>query len=183
MADFLTLVDNVARVIGGTAPDATNRPRFFSGDQAGDSTGLAPGAGYPTFKGCYSVPPDFIPDVPCGIILVGPFENVGPKSPDVYTQGVEHAIDNLRLIILISRQDAETTFANLAPYRDLVPAAFAAKMTAFSTANVLQIMCRAGKPGTFFLGGAPPPQGSGIAFDGLEFQIRVIRSISRTYVS
>jgi hypothetical protein len=175
-------LDAVARVVGGTNAGA-NQPRFFSGDQIGDSTGLQPGAGYPTFKGCYSVPPDFIPDVPCGIVLVGPFENIGPKSADVYIQGVEHAIDNLRLIILISRQDAETTFANLAPYRDLVPAAFASHMQAFASVNVLQAMVRGGKPGTFYLGGAPPPQGNGIAFDGIEFTIRVIRSVSRTYVA
>lgn len=182
MADFLTLVDHVAQVVGGTNVGA-NQPRFFSGDQMGDSTGLQPGTGYPTFKGCYSVPPDFIPDVPCGIVLVGPFQNVGPRSGDVYTQGVEHAIDDLRLIILISRQDAETTFTNLAPYRDLVPAAFGAKMTAFATANALQIMAKGGKPATFVLGGALPPQGTGIAFDGLEFTVRAIRSISRTYTA
>jgi hypothetical protein len=175
MASFQDIADNIAKVVGGTQPDPIQRPRFFSGDQVADGTGLQPGAGYPTFKGCYSVPEDTIPEVPMGIVLPGPFEISGGKSRDVYTQGVEINTDDLRLLILIARQDAETTYQNLMPYRDIVPATFAAKMTAFSSANVLQAMVRGGKPITV--------NWAGVAYDGMEFTIRVIRLIPRTYVA
>lgn len=175
MADFQTLLDLVATVVGGTA-FPTKSPRWFSGhDNSDDGTGLLPGGTYPKFLGCYSAPPPQIADVPVGIVMVGPFQNVGPKSQDVYTQGVEHAIDDLRLLILVSQVDPETDIANLDPYRDLVPAAFAGHMTAFSSANVLQAMCRAGKPIITKV--------AGIDYNGLEFTIRVIRSISRTYTA
>lgn len=175
MADYLTLLDSIAQVVGGTKPDPIQRPRFFSGDQVADGTGLQPGAGYPTFKGCYSVPEDTIPELPMGIVLPGPFEISGGKSRDVYTQGVEMNTDDLRLLILLARQDAETTYQNLLPYRDIVPAAFAAKMTAFSSANVLQVMVRGGKPVTL--------NWAGVAYDGVEFTLRCIRLIPRTYVA
>jgi hypothetical protein len=178
VANFQDVLDAVAKVVGGTQPDAVNRPRWFSGDTVGDNTGLQPNAGlalpvYPSFKGCYSAASDSIIDIPIGVVLPGPFTVEGPRSRDVYVRGVEHNIDDLRLIILINRQDAETTFTNLMPYRDLVPAAFAAAMTGASTANVLQMMVRGGKPISTSWGGSP--------FDGIEFTIRVIRSISRTY--
>lgn len=179
MADFQTLLDNVAKVIGGTQPDAASRPRWFSGRDVGDSTGIqlgsnSQGVAYPVLTGCYSAPPEAIGDVPVGIVLAGPFEVSGGARRDVYTQGVEMNTDDLRLIILINRVDTETTFTNLAPFRDLIPAALAAKMTAFSSVNVLQAMVRGGKPVTTTWGSQ--------AFDGFEFTIRVIRLVSRTYV-
>jgi hypothetical protein len=174
LADFQTTVlDNLAKVIGGSQPDAANRPRWFSGDQVGDSTGLLPGGSYPTFKGCYSAPVEAPQDFPVGIVLPGPFEVGGPQYRDVFYQGEEYNVDNVRLLIAITRIDLETDFGNLMPYRDLVPAAFAAKMTAFSIPSVLQAMVTSGKPA--------PINWAGVQYNGWDFTIRVIRMISQTY--
>lgn len=176
MADFQTVLDHVAQVIGGSQPDAANRPRWFSGRDVGDSTGLLPGGSYPVFTGCYSAPPETFEDVPVGLVLPGPFEVGGPQNRDVYYQGEEYNVDDLRAWILVQRIDSETDVANLMPYRDLMPAAFAAKMTNFSTASILQGMVRGGKPIN-----VEYPANSGVRYAGLEFTIRVIRMVSRTY--
>lgn len=181
MADFQTVLDNIAFVVGGTAPDATNRPRWFSGRDSADGTGLQPGTNsqgvaYPVFTGCYSAPPDAIQDFPVGIVLPGPFEIRGGHGTDNYWQGSELNTDDLSLWIVVGRQDAETTFTDLNPYRDLVPAAFAAKMTANSTASILQAMVRSGKPRSLKFGDQ-------ITYDCIEFVVRVSRLIPRTYTA
>jgi hypothetical protein len=175
MADFQTVLNALAQVIGGTAPDLINHPTWYSGDQVQDGTGLQPGAGYPTFKGCYATPPDSLPDVPIGVFTIGPFTNEGPQARDTYFQGVEHAVDDLRLLILINRQDAQTTLPNLMPYRDLVPAAFASHMRAFATQYAVQVMARGGKPVSVTIGS--------VVFDGIEFTVRVLRVINRIYTA
>jgi hypothetical protein len=180
MADFqVDVLDKIAKLIGGTQPDATNRPRWFSADQAGDTTGLQPTAlssSYPSFKGCYSAPVEAFSDFPVGLVVPGAFTIGDPKNPDVYYQGKEYNVDDLRLLILFGRLDAQTDYSNLAPYRDLVPAAFAAKFASGDTTNTeLQAMVKAGKPVTTTWGGAPY-----IAF---EFTVRFIRMLNRTYTA
>ena len=173
MADFQTgVLDNIAKVVGGSQPDATNRPRWFSGDQVGDGSGLQAVFG-PSFKGCYSAPPESIPDVPVGVVVPGAFQVRGPEQGDTYVTGFEYNIDDLRLFILLGRVDAETDYANMAQYRDLVPAAFAGHISAFSTANIIQAMVRDGKPVT--------TNWAGVEYSGIEFTIRVIRAITRVY--
>lgn len=173
MTSFQDVLDAAARVVGGTNVGA-NQPRFFSGDQVGDSSGIQVAYG-PTLKGCYSEPPDAFTDFPVGVVLTGNFEVRSAQGNDVYIQGEEINIDDLRLDILFARQDSETTYTNLAQYRDLVPAAFAAHMGLFATANVLQAMVRGGRPVTFVWGGIP--------YSAYEFTVRVIRIISRVYAA
>lgn len=172
MAGFQDLLDNVAKVVGGTAPDPINRPRFFSGDQSGDATGLVALYG-PSFKGCYSAPIEAPQDYPIGIVIPGPFEVGGPSNRDVLWQGEEYNVDTLQLLIAISKVDLETDFYDMAQYRDLVPAIFASHLQAFSTSNVLQIMCAAGRPRQLTW--------AGNRYDGMEFDIRAIRMIPQTY--
>jgi hypothetical protein len=168
------VLDRIAKIIGGSQPDATNRPRWFSGDQVGDATGIQPGT--PSFKGCYSAPPEAFDDYPVGVVLPGPFSVGGPQNQDVYYQGKEYNVDDLRLLIVFGRVDAETDVANLAPYRDLVPTAFAAKFASGDTTGTeLQAMVRSGKPVTTTWGGVP--------YVGLEFTVRVIRMLNRTYTA
>lgn len=181
---FQDVLNAVAQVVGGTSPDPINRASWYSGDQVGDGSGIIAGSdsngnAYPTFRGCYSAPQDGLPDTPIGLVLPGPFEVGGPRSRDVYVRGVEQNIDDLRLLILVTRQDAQTMFPNLTPYRDLVPAAFAASMTAGGAANVLQAMVRGGKPIVLNWGVGP----AAVAYDGWEFTIRVIRLIPRIYTA
>jgi len=174
VAGFQDLLDNVARVVGGTAPDITNRPRWFSGDQQGDSSGLQVLYG-PSFKGCYSAPVEAPQDYPIGIVIPGPFEVGGPSNRDVLWQGEEYNVDTLQLLIAISKVDLETDFYDMAQYRDLVPAAFASHLSAFSTSSVLQIMCSGGRPRQLTW--------AGTRYNGLEFDIRAIRMISQTYTN
>lgn len=174
MAGFQDLLDNVARVVGGTQPDATNRPRWFSGDQAGDSSGILALYG-PSFKGCYSAPVEAPQDYPVAIVLPGKFEVGGPLNRDTFWQGEELNVDELRLLVAISKVDLETDFTNLEQYRDLVPAAFAGHMTAFSTNNALQIMVSGGQTRQI--------NWAGQKYDGWEFTIRAIRMIPQTYTS
>jgi hypothetical protein len=175
MADFQTVLDNIAKIIGGSQPDATNRPRWFSGRDSSDSTGLLPGGSYPLFTGCHSAPPEAFEDFPVGVVLPGPFTVGGPQNQDVYYQGKEYNVDDLRLLIVFGRIDSQTDVANLAPYRDLVPAALAAKFASGDTTGTeLQAMVRSGKPVTTTWGGVP--------YVGFEFSIRVIRMLNRTYV-
>ena len=177
MADFQTSVlDPIAQVIGGSQPDTANRPRWFSGKDVGDKTGLIvplTTPAYPDFKGCYSAPPDMIQDYPIGILLPGPFKIEGGDKANVFTFGSEMNIDDLRLLILLSRVDLETTFSNMTPYRDLVPTALATHMTAFG--NVLQAMVVNGKPVSITWGKAE--------FDAIEFTVRVLRMVNRAYVA
>lgn len=172
--NFQTVLDHVAQVAGGNQPDVTNKPRWFSGRDVGDGTGLVPGDTYPVFTGCFSAPVEALEDFPVGLVLPGPFEVGGPQNRDGYYQGAEYNVDDVRLLILFGRVDLETDYGNAAPYRDLVPAAFAAHMTAYTTDSALQTMVRGGKPVTLKWGD--------VAYDGFEFTIRVIRMISRIYI-
>ena len=175
-----SVLDPVAQVVGGTAPDPQARPRWFSGKQVGDSSGIVVPASdgtsnwqYPDFKGCHSAPPEFIEDYPVGIVLPGSFTIEGGNKTAVFTSGSELNTDDLRLLIILARVDTETTYSNMLPYRDLVPAQFAAHMTAFG--NVLQAFPIAGKPVTITWANSE--------FDALEFTIRVLRMVNRSYVS
>jgi hypothetical protein len=175
LSDFQSVMDAIAQVVGGTQPDATNRPRWFSGRDSGDGTGLLPGGTYPVFTGCYSAPPDAIEDYPVGVVLPGPFQIRGADGRENYWQGSELNVDDLSVWIIVARQDSQTTFGNLMPYRDLMPAAFAAKMTAFSTVNILQAMVVSGRPKALKWGD--------ITYDAIEFVVRVSRMIPRTYTA
>ena len=183
MSDFQTgVLDPIAQVIGGSAPDATNRPRWFSGLQSLDGTGIVVpvvSPPYPTFKGCHSAPPEYIEDYPVGILLPGAFKVGGPARPEVYVQGSEENIDELRLWILLNRVDLETTYGNMAPYRDLVPTQMAAHMTAFG--NVTTAMVSGGKPITVTWG--TTDTGDPIEFNAFEFTIRCFRMVVRSYTA
>lgn len=172
MAGFQDALDNIAKVVGGSQPDAANRPRWFSGDQVGDSTGLQVLYG-PSFKGCYSAPVEAPQDYPIGIVMPGSFEVGGPQNRDVLWQGDEYNLDTVQLIIALSKVDLETDFYDMVQYRDLVPTAFASHLTAFSTASGLQIWSSGGRPRQITW--------AGTRYNAIEFDIKVIRWINRTY--
>lgn len=174
-ASFQDVADAVAKVVGGNAPDAVNRPRWFSGLENGDTSGLQVAYG-PAFVGCYSAPPESLSDFPVGVVMVGPFEITSAQGGDVYIQGEEINRDDLRLLILLGRGESESTMTNLNQFRDLVPAAFAAHMGIFATANVLQAFPKGGRPVVYNDWG-------GNRYVGIQFDIRVIRIISRSYAA
>ena len=165
MADFQTILDQVARVVGGTAPDSTNRPRWFSGAQTGDSTGVA------GIKGCYSAPPETIQDVPTGLVM--PLSFIVPNS--ILTQGEEYNEDLIRLVLFVARNDPQTQWATLAPYRDTVAAAFRSHLQLFASLNVLDASLVNGKSGILDWGGTP--------YLVWDMTIRVRRMFTPTYTA
>lgn len=122
MATYLDVLDSVAKVVGGTV--SPNNARFFSGSLAKDGTGVQAPAGDSEFRGCYSLPPDVVEATPVGILEPDRF---GAK---LGVQGFEENTETLRLWVLVGRADAKNTLRLAVPYRDLVPAAFRAKLTA-----------------------------------------------------
>ena len=129
MASYLDILDSIAKVIGGTAPDATNRPRWFSGVAAGDGTGIA------GLNGCYSIPPDGAAQDPPIAVLI---PDTG-SYPGILVQGGQERIDNVRLIVVVPRNSPETQIPTLMSIADAVPSAFQAHMTAYSAANVMSV--------------------------------------------
>jgi hypothetical protein len=171
---FQDLRDAAARVVGGSAPDLVNRPRWFSGQDAGDGTGVA------GMIGCYSAAQanlDVAGSSPVGgaigMVLNGPGNLHYPASTDSLGPSQEYSFDNLRLLVLISRQDPEIEDALIGPFRDLVPAAFRAHTTLFNTVNVNQAAPSAWRPIALTYGNGK--------FIGWDFTIRVFRTTTVTY--
>jgi hypothetical protein len=130
VADFQTLLNAVAQVVGGTAPNPATEPFWFSGSQVGDGTGVA------GLKGCFSTPPGSIEDPPMAFVIGGPF-----RLTDEPRQGIKGYED--------------MDYSILDPFRDSVPAAFDSHMQLFSTPTVLDAVIVSGRPGFFAWGRFP----------------------------
>jgi len=167
MASFQDVLDGVAKVIGGTAP-STATPRWFSGQQTADSTGImSPIA----INGCYStVPPGSLSaDPPYGFIVLDHF-----SVPQLLHQGGEMTEDFVRLVIIVPANDPETQVANLMGFRDAVPTALQGHMTAFAALNVMDVYPTTGKFGQYHTPG-------GAIFPSVEFMLRIRRYAAATY--
>lgn len=158
---YQAILDQVARVVGGSQPDPSGNIWWFSGKQTGDGTGIA------GLEGCYSVPPDSIETVPVGVVIAHEFET---------THYMSHKadVDRVRLQILVRTNDTRTQIANLNPYRDSVPAAFEQHMQLNASANVWQVLVKSGKTGVFSWGAQN--------YLGWEFDLTIYRDASVTYV-
>jgi hypothetical protein len=174
MADYQTLRDQIARVVGGTSPDPANRPRWFSGSEVGDGSGVA------NMIGCYSAAQAQISVAgsgavggAVGMVLNGPGNLHYPASTDSLGPSQEYSFDNLRLLVLISRSDPETEDAIITPFRDTIPAAFRAHTTLFNLANVNQAAPSTWRPIALSYGS--------LKFLGWDFTIRVFRTTTVTY--
>ncbi len=174
MATFQDLLDQIALKIGGTQPDVTGNPHFYSGYVKGDATGIS------GIHGCYSVPPETVQEPPLGILLPGSFQ-VNPDRPrDLLIQGEEYQIDDVHLLLLVRRNDAKTQYANLNPFRDSVPAALRAATqlgnpSLISGQSLLQVWPSSGRAGVF--------RWANTQLIGWDFTIRIARMIQATYVS
>lgn len=161
MADFQTdVLDRVAQVVGGT--QSPNDPHFWSGAMAQDQTGVA------GLTGCYSSPPEDIQALPVAIVMV----------PDQFTaelvsQGEEDNVDDVRLLVLVGIYFREAQFAQLTPFRDLVPAAFRAHMQLFGSNKGTWAFISHGRSGTYEYGKT--------AYLAWEFTVRVTRMLAVTY--
>lgn len=141
MADYQTLLDTVAQLIGGTAPDATGRPHYFSGAEVGDGTELGHGTALP-LKGCWSTFPAVLEDSPYAIVMPDSATIQGPEKVDVFVTGEEWNVDVLRIQFFLALIDHVTVWPQIIIYRDLIPAVFRAHMQLNATPNVITAMPR-----------------------------------------
>lgn len=172
MAGFHDVLANIALIVGGTQPDATNKPYFYSGVQTGDSTGIS------GIKGCYLGPPESIDcDVPFAVVLLG----TGTDGSDFrggsnLYQGELFKQDYIKLQICVGRTQPQYQFDTLIGYRDTVPTTFAGKMTINSTANVLDVFPQDYRFAEVMWAGTP--------YMCLEFRLRVRRDVTgQTYTA
>lgn len=156
MATFQDLLNAVAQVVGGTAPNLAADPFWYSGFQVGDGTGVA------GLRGCYSTPPGAAQDPPLGFVMGSSFRlNEEPR------QGIKGYDDSIRIQIMVGHVEPTTDYSILDPYRDSVPAAFDSHMQLFGTPSVLDAVITSGKPGFLAWAGQP--------YVGWDFVLRVRR--------
>lgn len=160
------ILDQVATIVGGTAPNPTGNPGWFSGYDTGDGSGIQ---STPTFRGCYSYAPDTIASgFPCAVVFPGPF------TATLIAQGEEPNEDILPLFLFLARSDMRRQTPNLTPFRDLVPAVFRSHMQLNKQIN-LDAFVVSGRPGHFDFAGS--------MYVGWEFQVRVRTMVQPIYTA
>lgn len=168
---FSDVFDAIALIVGGTQPDATAQPFFYSGAQKGDSTGIS------GIRGCYSAPPLSINcDTPFAVVLMGTgTDGADFRGSGMLMQGENFPVDLVKLQICTGLTDSENQYDALMAFRDLVPSTFAGKLSLNSTATVLDAFPQDYKFGNVTW--------AGTEYMALEFRIRVRRQITQTYAA
>lgn len=172
---FLDLLTAVARVVGGTQPDATHssvpvaqQPYWYSGRDAGDSTGVAGVAG------CFSVPTDVLTATPVGLVLPGPWRP-DQSLPAFPMQGHKFTEDEVHVRIMVGHDAEQALIARLVNFRDTVPPVFDAHMQLLNTPGVASAWCNEGD----FI----EVQWGGNVYFALAFIVRVQRGANVTYTA
>lgn len=170
---YQTLLDAVARAVGGTRPDAAHssvlaaqQPYWFSGVDTGDGSGVA------GLAGCFSVPTEQLNATPVGMVFVGPWRP-DPTMPAYATQGHKFSEDEIHVRILVGHDAEQTLVARLVNFRDTVPPALDSHMQLFNTAGVVSAWCNEGDFIEMMWGGN--------VYFALTFIVRVQRGLSVTY--
>jgi hypothetical protein len=171
MSAYLDLLNAVARVVGGTQPDAAHatvpaalQPYWFSGKDTGDASGVA------GLAGCSSLPPEVIQATPVGMVLPGPWHplDATPIGGRKFTE------DQIHVRVLVGHDDLTAQMARLVPFRDLVPPAFDGHMQLFNSAGVMTAWCADGDFMEVTWGGD--------VYVALVFIVHVQRALPVTYV-
>lgn len=162
---FLDMLNAAAKVVGGTQPDPTGNPYWFSGRDVGDSSGVA------GLSGCWSLPPSVLGATPIAMVLPGPWRPADVTYP---TQGHKFEEQELHVRVMVGHDDEQAQLALLVPFRDLVPPAFDSHMMLFNTAGVTSAWCSEGD----FLEVSWP---AGTTYFALIFVVRCQRAITVTY--
>jgi len=153
----------LARVVGGTVNPKDHT--FFSGAKAQDGTGVA------GIKGCYSVVPKVVTSTPVGILYPAAF------NAQLASQGEEDNVDRFPLLLLVAPID-KSQISVLVKFRDSIPDAFRAHMSAFppdpNNPDALSCFVESGTPGEHLF--------NGINYYAWEFLIRCDRMLPVTYV-
>ena len=163
---LLSILDRVGLLIGGTQPDPTNKPHFFSGFQVGDQTGVA------GIQGAYSIPPETLADAPCALLYPASFEAMGPAHAGQLMQGNEDNQDDITIWILLHRSDLPTQYALMVPFRDSIPALFRSHMQLNGLVNIDAFIVH-GHTGRLLH--------EAVEYIGWEFTLRVRQLYSVTY--
>jgi hypothetical protein len=168
MPDFQTdVLDKIARIVGGTVSAVD--PTFFSGPLA--NGGAGDGTGVAGLTGCYSTAPDNIQALPVAIVISDDFK------ADLASLGEEDNEDNVRVLVLVSSEIAESQMKQLTPFRDSVPAAFRLHMQATfggqPAPNACDFFITSGRSGVHLWGDAQY-----LAWD---FNVRVRRMVATGY--
>lgn len=161
MADsgFQLVLNSIAQIVGGTAVSTV--PHFYSGVKVGDGTGIS------GVKGCWSSDPPSILATPVGIVIPQDFR------AELRSQGEETNLDRVMLVLLAAPYDGTYQLPVMTPFRDLVPAAFRAHMSALGTAGVESCWVSSGRTRLHQYGG--------IDYLAWEFTIDLDRALSVTY--
>ena len=168
---FSDVFDAIALIVGGTQPDATGQPFFYSGAQKGDSTGIS------GIKGCYSAPPLSINcDTPFAVVFMG----AGTDGSDFrggsnLTQGTLFKQDMVKLQICTGLTSPNYQYDTLMDFRDTIPNTLAGKLTLNSTATVFDAF-----PQDYRFANV---EWAGTTYMCLEFHIRVRRWVAQTWTA
>jgi hypothetical protein len=172
VSGFHDVLANIALIVGGTQPDATNERYFYSGVQKGDGSGIS------GINGCFSAPPFVVNcDPPFGVVLLGTGTDGGDlRGPGQLWQGTLLKTDMVRLQICVGLTDISNQYDTLIGFRDTVPATLAGKMTLNSTANLIDAF-----PGDYRFAHVT---WASTPYQCLEFHIRVRRDVvGQTYTA
>jgi hypothetical protein len=172
---YLDLLNALARVVGGTQPDAAHssvtaalQPYWYSGLETGDATGV------PGIAGCFSVPTELITATPVGMVLQGPWAPDAALGMSGPRQGHRFTTDTIHVRTMVGHDAEADLMARLANFRDLVPAAFDAHMQLFGQPNVSSAWCETGD----FI----EVEWAGNVYFALVFMISVQRALPVTYI-
>ncbi len=157
-----TYLNNIAKIVGGTQPDATKNPYFYSGARVGDGTGVA------GIKGCYSRPPFVVEEAPCGIVFTGRFRS----TLDI---NLERQDEGYRLVVLVKKVDSRSDFAILNKFRDSIPAAFRGHITLLGAQDVVMTLVSDGR--------AIGMEYAGEKWWAWEYTVSVLRLPNQQYVT
>lgn len=165
MAGFHDVLANIALIVGGTQPDATNKPYFYSGAQKGDNSEIS------GIKGCYLGPPETVDcDPPFAVVLLGNGSDGGDfRGSDLLTQGNLFKQDFVRLQVCVGRTQPQYQHDTLIGFRDTVPATFAGKLGINATANVMTVFPQDYRHASVEYGGTE--------YMCIEFRLRVQRDV------
>lgn len=168
---YLTLLNAMAQVVGGTQPDAghasvptAQQPYWYSGYDTGDSTGVS------GLAGCHSLPTEVLGNLPVAMILPDRRE---PLAEDYPVQGEYSREDTIRVRVFAGNNDMQTVMGQLVNVADAVPAAFNAHLELLATQDVMAAICDRCQ----FL----EVEWGGTVYFAIEFTVRVQRSSSVVY--
>jgi hypothetical protein len=178
---YQTLLNALARTVGGTQPDNAHtsipapktingvvqpdqRPFWFSGVDAGDGSGVA------GLSGCWSVPTEKFAKTPVAMILPDSWAP-DPQFP-FPLQGHKYRDDRAVVRVFTGNAPMQVAIAQLNGFADTITDAFDHHMQAFGETGVTTVDCSTGRFLEVNWGGA--------AYFAIDFRVVVYRGLPVT---